>query len=314
MLLVSEIWDEAKITFGHCREEKLFRQISDSIELLANKGETDALKGYVDLCVDGGCVTLPREIETILAVNLCGKPAIGRDALFSFHINGPGDHGCGCEHTWTDGGNWPTYRDLKCPAKLIAFLDSPEDAGKMLKVWGFDSENRPLRTKIGEVWEDGLRVPTIFGYALPSSADPVVGRITAIQKDVTVGNVRLSSFDGASTSGTLLGVYEPDETKPEYRRIRICPSGPWVRIFYRKRTYEIRSVNDRILLSSRPALLMAMRALKFYTDGDLANGQAYEANATRLLTERESSLTGPPSLTIQVDDRNSISNKFDYLD
>ena len=313
-MLVSDIWDDAKVIFGHCREEKLFRQITDSIELLAGKGEVDPLRGFVDLCVDGNCVTLPREVETVLSVNICGRPAISRDRLFEFHLNGPGSRDTECRHIWTDGGNFPTYRDLKCPVKLIAFLDSAEDSGKTLKVFGYDEQNRPLRTRVGDVWEDGLRVPMIFGYSLPSSGDPTVSRITGIVKDVTVANVRLSSFDSSSTSGTLIGVFEPDETQPQYRRIKISPCGPWVRVGYRKRTYEIRSVNDRILLHSRPALVLAMRAYKFYSDGDLANGNAYEANATRLLTERESSLTGPARNPIQVDDRNSISDKFDYLD
>lgn len=315
MIVVSEIWEETKKIFGHCKEDKLFRQLTDSIELLATSGDIDPLIGVVDICADGSCITLPREVETVLAVNLCGCPARAKDQLFEFHLNGPGSKGCGCDWSWADGGNWPTYKDLKCPAKLIAFLDNEEDSGKLLRVFGFDDQNRPLRTKVGETWEDGLRVPTIFGYSLPSSADPLVSRITGVVKDVTVANVRLSSFDSSTSTGTLLGVYEPDETKPLYRRIKICPCAPWVRIVYRKRTYEIRSINDRILIHSRPALLLAMRAFKWYDDGDLANGNAYEANAVRLLTQKEWCLASPAGTPIQVVEMgNSISNKHDYVD
>lgn len=317
MLLVSEIWDEARKIFGHCLEPKLFRWITDSVELLAQKGEIDPLVGYVDMCVDGSCITLPPEIETVLAVNVCGSPLISRDVLFTFHLNGPGD-GCSCGPTWQDKGNWPTYKDLKCPGKLIAFLDRPEDAGKMLKVFGWDEQNRPLRTLVNGVWEDGIRIPTIFGYALPSSSDPVVSRISGVVKDLTVGNIRLSSFDNSANAtggtGILLGVYENWEVKPIYRRIKIGVCAGWVTIAYRRRSIELRGLNDRILLHSRPALLMAMRALKFYDDGDIANGNAFEANATRLITERENNLTGPARMPIQVDDRNSVMDKEDYVD
>lgn len=312
MIIVSEIFDESKKIFGHCNEPLLFRQITDAIELLANKGEIDPLVGFVDLCVSGKCVTLPREVETVLAVNICGRPAQSRDQLFEFHLNGPGSRDCSCRWDWADGGQWPTYKDIVCPSKLIAFLDSPQDAGKTLKVFGFDEQNRPLRTEVNGVWQDGYLVPTIYGYALPDANAPLVSRITAIVKDLTVADVRLSSFDSSSTTGLLLGVFEPDETKPEYRRIKISPCGPWVRIGYRKRTYEVRTVNDRILLHSRPALLLAMRAFKFYNDGDLANGNAYEANATRLLTEKERSYTGPGGNPIQVVDLNSISDRWGY--
>jgi hypothetical protein len=261
---------------------------------------------------------MPAEVETVLAVNICGRPAVSKDVLFSFHLNGPGDCGRECKYSWADQGNWPTYKDLHCPAKLIAFLDNEEDAGKIIRVFGFDDQNRPLRTKVGDNWEDGLRVPTIFGYALPSADDPYVSRITGIVKDLTVANVRLSSFDNAANvtggSGTLLGVYENWETTPIYRRLKVNSCGGWIRVCYRKRSLELRSVNDRIFLHSRPALLLAMRALKFYDDGDIANGNAYEANAARLLTEREENLTGPARLPLQVEDRNSLVDKWDYVD
>lgn len=316
-MLVKEIYNEARKIFGHCDQPILLRWISDSVLMLADKGETDLLMGYLDLCVDGNCVTLPREIETILAVNVCGQPMISRDALFSFHINGPGD-GCSCSWTWADQGNWFTYKDIQCPSKLIAFLESPEDQGKMLRVFGFDDQNRPLQTKIGTVWEEGLRVPMIFGFALPSSSDPYVSRITGIVKDITVANVRLSSFDNAANTtggtGTLLGIFEPDETEPRYRRIKLGHCGGWVRICYRRKSYELRSLEDRIFLTSRLALLMAMRATKAYGDGDVQNGNAYEANATRMLTERENSLTGPARSPIMVDDRNSQFDKYDFID
>lgn len=304
MLTVDEIWDEASEVFGHCNEKKLLRWITDAVQLLANKGEIDPLVGFVDLCVDGQCVTLPREVETVLAVNIGGHPALGRDEVFSFHLNGPGDFCTPCDYSWTNVGGFPTYRDLPCPGKLIAFLDSPEDEGKELRVFGFDHENKPLRTKVGTTWQDGYLVPTIFGYALPDSTAPLISRVTSVRKAVTVANMRLSSFDNSSSSGTLLGVYEHDETEPRYRRIklnRLCSS--WVRMMYRRRSLELRTQRDRIYLHSRPALILAFHALKSYRQTDLAAGVQFEAQATRLLSEKESVLTAPVSNPIQVSDR-----------
>lgn len=320
MFQVSSIFDDARKIFRHCNDQLLFERISDSIELVANKGDWDPAFGYVDLCVVDQCVSLPREVDQVYAINLDGHPALGKNPLFEYHLNGPGSFGRDCK-SWTDVGNFPTYRDLPCPGKLVAFLDSPEDAGKKLQVFGFDDQNRPLRTKINGVWEDGLRVPTIFAYALPSSSDPVVSRITHIVKDPTVANVRLSSFDnaacsgGQSSSGNLLGVFESDELIPLYRRIKLGQCSKWVRMAYRKKTYRVSSLNDRILLHSRLALVLAMRAVQFYHDSDIANGAVYEAHATRILTEKEQSIEGPAQLPIQVEDRNSIKNPgYDQVD
>lgn len=306
MLLVSDIWEDAEDIFGHCNEKKLLRWITDAVQLLANKGECDPLVGFVDLCVSGQCVTLPREVETPLAVNINGSPARGRDELFVFHLNGPGERMESCDFTWVDEGNFFTYRDLQCPAKLIAFVEKQEDAGKKLRVFGYDDQNRPLRTDLNGTWEDGLLVPMIYGYALPAASDPKVSRITGIVRDPTVANVRLSSFDNSTSSGTLLGIFEPDETKPIYRRIRINRNCPWVRLCYRRRSLDLVSQNDRILLHSRPALILAMQALKKYREWDVASAVQLEAQATRLLTERENVLQSPIFSPIQIDDRNTV--------
>lgn len=306
MLLVSDIYEEAENIFGHCDEVKLLRWITDSVQLLANKGEIDPLVGMVDICVHGKCVTLPREIETVLAVNQCGHPLRGRDEQFIFHLNGPGEGCCSCDYSWVNEGSFYTYRDIQCPVKLVAFVENQEDEGSELRVFGFDEQNRPLRTNANGIWSDGLLVPTIFSYALPASTDPLVSRITGIVKSRTVANVRLSSFDNSTTTGTLLGIFEPDETRPSYRRIRLNRCGEWVRIMYRKRSLELISRNDRILLHSRPALILAMHAIKKYREADLGTAVQFEAQATRLLTERENVLTAPINSPIQVEDRNSI--------
>lgn len=306
MLTVDQIWDDAEEIFGHCNEPKLLRWITDAVRLLANKGEIDPLVGFVDLCISNGCVTLPREVETVLAVNIGGHPALGRDELFSFHLNGPGDFCTPCDWTWVNVGGFPTYRDLQCPGKLVAFLDKEEDEGTELRVFGFDSQNRPLRTQRGDQWEDGILIPTIFGYALPDVNSPEVSRIVNIVKSPTKGNVRLSTFDNSSTTGTLLGVFEHDELIPRYRRIRVNSNRGWVRMMYRRRTFDLTTRYDRIFLHSRLALLLACRAVKKYAETDLGAALAFEAQATRLLSEQESVIMAPVSSPIQVHDRNGM--------
>lgn len=307
MFQVRDVFEDARKIFRHCTEDLIFQRLGDAIELLTIKGEFDPLLGYVDICIVDQCITLPREIEQVLAINLDGKPVIGKNPFHTFHLNGPGDF-LNDRFSWTDIGQFPTYRDLPCPGKLISFVDKEVDQGIELRVFGFDDQNRPLRTLINGVWEDGHIVPTIFGYAVPASSDPVVSRITSIVKERSAGDIRLSSLDNSSTSGTLIGIFEPDETIPEYRRIRLGYRAKWARVTYRKRTYRVTSMNDRILLHNRLALILAMRAVQFWHDTDMENATAYEAHAVRILTEKEMSIEGPMSTPIQVQDRNSIKN------
>jgi len=312
MFQAKDIFDDAKDIFGICREEKLFRYMTDAIRMLANKGDIDPLVGALDICVQNKCVTLPREVETVFGVNLAGRPALGHNELFSWHLNGPGDCKGRCDYSWFDELPAVTYKDIICPGKLIAFVDKPSDSGKKLRVFGFDKQNKPLQTLVDGVWEEGLLAPTSYGYAVPAPADPTVGRSTDIVKEPSDGIIRLSTFDSSSSSGTLIGIYDPDETHPRYRRIKISRGCPWVRIVYRKKSFEITSLNTRILLHSRFALVMAMKAVKFYLDSDVANGMQFEAHASRILTEQEGALTSPNALPMQVEDRNSIVQKDDW--
>jgi|KBSSwiStaDraftv2_1062776.scaffolds.fasta_scaffold37473_3 hypothetical protein len=312
MFQAKDIFDDAKDIFGICREEKLFRWMTDAIRMLANKGDIDPLVGALDICVQNKCVTLPREVETVLGVNLAGRPALGHNELFSFHLNGPGDCKNRCDYSWFDELPAVTYKDIICPGRLVAFVDKPEDSGVELRVFGFDNQNKPLQTLEDGVWTDGLLVPTIFGYAVPASTDPLVSRITDIVKGPSAGIIRLSTYDNSSSSGTLIGIYDPDETHPRYRRIKISRGCPWVRIVYRKKSFDITSLNTRILLHSRFALVMAMKAVKFYLDSDVANGMQFEAHASRILTEQEGALVSPNAMPMQVEDRNSIMQKDDW--
>jgi hypothetical protein len=59
-------------------------------------------------------------------------------------------------------------------------------------------------------------------------------------------------------------------------------------------------------------LLLAVRACKFYSEQDLANAHAYEADATRLELEAQQQLEPPTFMPVQVIDRNSPSSKDDY--
>jgi hypothetical protein len=58
-----------------------------------------------------------------------------------------------------------------------------------------------------------------------------------------------------------------------------------------------------------------MHALKKYREVDLVAATQLEAQATRLLTERENVITAPIGSPIQVEDRNTIKLRWtEYLD
>lgn len=336
MFLVSDIEEDARKIIGVCSDEKLFRWLGDAVSMICNKADLEGWKGFLDICTVGctqtqitdyegsncGCgssccgrrvVSLPREVDTVIAVNVGGRPSIGRSMLFNFHLNGPGDFTKSCEWTWNDGGGFhSTMRDITVPTKLVAYLSTSADNGKKVVVYGYDDHGNVLRRQENGSWVNGYRVPTVYGYAVPDAGAPNIARITGVYKDATVGNVRLSTVDDSGATGVLLGVYEPDETTPQYRRITLNRSAPWVRIAYLKNNPVFASLYDHVPLRSRIACLMALQARKHYgsTQYDLAH--SCEADAARLELEAQTKAEPPVYHPLQVVDMNTLRDKTDY--
>ncbi len=333
MFLLDDAWVEAKKIFGACDDVIALRWFSDAFALVANKLDPENLKGTLDICTAGcscngdgqncggrttcgkRCVTLPREVQTVIAVNISGQPALGFGTLFNFHLNGLGDCKQTCDWSWQDGGDWHyTYRDLITPAKLVVYTNTPEDNNKQFLVFGYDKPGNLLRRQENGVWKNGLALPMIYGVAVPEADAPEVARITAIQKEPTVAQVRLATIDSGGGSGVNLGVYEPDETLPQFRRITLNRACNWVRIAYRKNSPTFTSRFDHVPLRSRRGFLLAVTAIKFYKDLDLAAAHAYEADAARL--EIEAQQMAEPTTTYsppQIIDRSQgLRAKDDY--
>ena len=287
---------------GSCDTTEVLRRLTDACKRLANKGIFDPQIAEIDICVCNGTVTLPADVGTILAVNVGGRPSLVRDQYFAFHINGPGDEECQpCEMT-DELGMVCTIRDPSAPVYLVAELDSSADNNKSIRVFGWDVDGKRIWTPNanGEM-QDGFLVPTIYGNPTRSSIAPPVNRIDRIQKDVTKGFVKLIAVDQNTLQGhTMIGYYQPNETNPQYRRIKV-KAHSWVRIKYKKANPELTSLTDWIPVNSREALLQFLKAVKFdlLDRHDLAS--AAEAAGTKLINDEATSKRPKQVLTgVQV--------------
>jgi len=332
MFRVDDIYQEARKIIGVCDDTKLFSWLGDSVSLIANKADLEGWKGYLDICTRGcascdgatqcnnpagcgrRCIALPREVETVIGVNIGGQPVLGYGQLFSFHLNGPGDCRTVCEWKWQDAGNFHcTYRDLLHPSKLVTYLQTAEDNGAQVIVYGYDDDGNVLRRQdTNGAWINGYQVPTIYGVAVPDTDAPVVARITGLFKQPTAGSVRLSTIDDSGSTGTLLTVMEPDETLPQYRRIQLNRSCNWVRIAFRRANPTFTSRYDHVPLKSRLALLVALQGRKHYSDNQIAEAHSYEADAARLELEAQMMAEPPVYNPVMVVDMSNPRDKYDY--
>jgi hypothetical protein len=305
---VSDIYAEITSSdgVGNCNQAQVFSYLTDALKLLGDKAHYDFSLGSLDITVCDACVTLPSFVQTILGVTTCGSPTYLRDSWYGYHLNGVG------HEKWTDCGYtdelgaFCTFRDPVAPSQIIAVLDDPSDNNKELRVYGWDKEGRRIYTPgPNNTLVDGLLVPTVAGYALPNLDAALIARIDRISLQLPrKGFVRLIALDPANpdnnTNKVLIGLYDPTEQYPNYRRIRLGSRNSWARIKYRKKDAVIRSTSDWIDCDTKLAILMGCQAVKNFRQGRGDTAEATLKLATQMLSDSQNVKQTPTGVGPQI--------------
>jgi hypothetical protein len=302
MISVGDIYDQASEIFGPVGREKLLDRISDSVSMLANESNWDGLTAWMDISraeilERGGCTfTLPPWVETPLKVNIGGCPATGHNKWFQFHRNGPGQHGSMCSWNWEDGGDHPTVREVTKPAAFVAQIDTALDDNVQVRIYGYDENGE-------EVMHDGQKgivIPAIYGSFLPDPALPKIKTVTRIEKERSIGYVRVFAFEDGSDE-KLVAQLRPEEVNASYRRIRVDYMAETIRVLVRKKTYRVSSLVDVIPLCDRNAMIAAMRSKAALDKGDLQTFQLSRQAAISLLEAEQETRNPPIAPSIEID-------------
>jgi hypothetical protein len=133
---------------------------------------------------------------------------------------------------------------------------------------------------------EGFLVPLIYGYPQRNPNVPALGQIYRVSKEATKDFVKLYAVNASDgVSQTLVGWYEPSETEPAYRRIKV-PNKAATLVKYKKADLELRSQRDFINCDNRQALILACRAVKFYQDDKYTKAEEAKAAAVKILSEQ----------------------------
>jgi hypothetical protein len=157
-------------------------------------------------------VTLPRGVDTPLAINVDGSPVYFRNRLFQYHVN-KGGMFSPVQWAWDDRGFTATAMEIIQPSQLVAIAEVENDVGKVIRVLGTNDGNVPLRSQLENgTGVDGLLVPINsvndfpLGVILPPNAtietrsvaiDPITRFTTATPHQLDSGQgFNISSFTG----------------------------------------------------------------------------------------------------------------------
>ncbi|MES2367025.1 MAG: hypothetical protein V4563_14210 [Pseudomonadota bacterium] len=249
-------------------------------------------------CASNGCITLPRQIETIEAAAVCNNPITIRNGWFEFVEHGYGQRVE--ERGWTrdmmDRGIVCSFQDIRGTGKqLKVYNDLTVDGATQILFQGYNDDGNWIKTADGEggYYDGELITPSASGTLSVSN----FSALTGVQKPITQGVIRVYEYDTDLTTQRAIAIYEPDETRPTYRRILIpglstlgsctgtadtCATKA-VTVMVKIAFMPVYVDTDWLQINSLPALKSMCQALIKEEKNMIDDAHKYEANAVRIL-------------------------------
>lgn len=164
-------------------------------------------------------ITVPRNIARLINLDVCRRPVRIQNEFYEFLEAGVGlqPSQCGCNAIETyDRGMFPTFSDLVPPNKRLRFyITDAADVGRRVLVQGTDQNGTTIYSLDGIDEVTGI----YLGFTQPFVDTPFnITTLTGLQKDFTVGQVRVFEVDTVTGTQRLILTMEPGEEVAGYRR------------------------------------------------------------------------------------------------
>lgn len=163
-------------------------------------------------------ITLPRNIARLINMDICRNPVRIQNEFYEFLEAGVGlQPGCECNGLETfDRGMFPTFSDIVPPNKRLRFyITDAADIGRRVLVQGTDQNGTTIYSLDGVDEVTGI----YLAFTQPFVDTPFdITTLTGLQKDFTVGQVRVFEVDTVTGASRLILTMEPSEEVAGYRR------------------------------------------------------------------------------------------------
>lgn len=163
-------------------------------------------------------ITLPRSIARLIDLGVCTRPVRIQNEFYEFLEAGAGlQPGCGCNGMQTyDRGMFPTFSDIVSPNKRLRFyITDAADIGRRVLVQGTDQNGTTIYSLDGIDQVTGI----YLSFTQPFVDTPFdISTLAGLQKDFTVGQVKVFEVDVVTGVSRLILTMEPSEEVAGYRR------------------------------------------------------------------------------------------------
>jgi hypothetical protein len=284
---------------GVCSDDQRATDLINlAVERLVDYGKWKGLVVRYDFYVYQKLVTLPREIETPLAITLNNQVPTIQNRWYEFKGNGSGPWDPDVNawsHSCVDRGETGTIYDLPESLRVGGRSMKSETAGQYVWVFGYDSNNQWVRTEVDGVWVDGERISLDSTLQLTTT---VFSKVTRINKPITNGEFRLYAYYDDGTTA-VLGVYHHSEEDPVFRRYLVTNAEDCelqcCTVIAKKRYLPAVHDTDVLLIQSLNALRFMLMAIHKEDVDEPDTGEIFEQKAIRVLKKQLAEHAGDSS-------------------
>lgn len=197
--------------------------INDAQRRLMRRGNWFDTEWVVRVCIQDMCVTWPRYVKTFLGGRFqCDVPGLGvQNRWYSIRHTSPCSNCWSPQNVMEEIGTAPCYREISTATgvQLRYHVAKSDDLGKSITIYGTQYGGQPLQTRQPDgTWTEGI---TISATNPASYSTELVTHITSIVREATQGLAWLFEYDPVTGNLIDLGMYEPTETNPRYRRSKL---------------------------------------------------------------------------------------------
>lgn len=257
----------------------------------------------IEVYTDGTLITWPRQVAAVRAIKACGNRAQIANGWYGFMGPcldcGEDDQIPGCIRFEAEN-TAPAFKEIGTTGSTLRLYPvNACDVGKTVLLQGYDEFGTWIRTKTADYcqtydWVDGEYLTLAQPY-VESDYGWLCGGLRGVQKPVTVGDVQLREVETDGTQ-TVIGNYEPSETRPDYLRHRLhtvagcacacdCDDSYLVEAIVKLQHLDVALDTDTLVIGNLPALKEMMRAVQFYENDDIEKAMTYEKMAIRELNK-----------------------------
>jgi hypothetical protein len=284
---------------GVCTSSDDFKDLlNDAVRELMIRGNFWNTVKVMRGCVYNECITFPREVSTVLALNHCNGSVPPKNQWFAFdsvlpehvhHWNKTGIFSCAQDIALGDTGTSSVFNQIPCllPRFLRFYPIQLSDVGKTITIFGKSGGVEVITTRADGTIQPGLVITLALPFVQTTIAFDNVSRII---KDPTDGIIWGYQFDGINLFP--LATYQPSETLPEYRTSKIVQSGcgtncnQWpnqISALVKLQHIPVKNDDDLILIDNLEAIALAIQSVKLSDAYDSAGSEGMLSRAIHSL-------------------------------